>query len=58
MQNYDMNAIRAKNGYLVGFEDMEDHIVKMIQEAYLSSQRTVEQFEIIKRKFEDLKRES
>lgn len=28
--NYDMNALRAKNGYMVGFDDMEDSIVSMI----------------------------
>jgi len=48
MMNHDINALRAKNGYLVGFEDMEESIAKMIQRAYLNSFEVKEKFDLIK----------
>mmetsp|Transcript_21559 Transcript_21559/g.33204 ORF Transcript_21559/g.33204 Transcript_21559/m.33204 type:complete len:93 (+) Transcript_21559:352-630(+) len=57
MMNHDMNALRAKNGYLVGFEDMEENISKMIQKAYLNSFEIKEKFDLMKTEFSDLKKE-
>ena len=56
VQNLDMNAVRAKNGYLVGFEDMEPHIVKTIKKAYQNSFSMVEKFDLMKTEFDDLRR--
>ena len=56
MQNFDMNAVRAKNGYLVGYEDMEPHIVKTISKAYQNSYSMVEKFDIMKTEFDDLRK--
>ena len=43
--NYDMNAVRAKNGYMVGFDDMEYSIVSMIKKSYQNSFAIMEKFE-------------
>ena len=50
-----MNAVRAKNGYLVGFEDMEPHIVNTIKKAYQNSFSMVEKFDLMKTEFGDLR---
>mgnify|MGYP001371429420 CR=1 FL=1 len=52
-----MNAVRAKNGYLVGFEDMEDNIVEMIRTAHRNSYDTMERFDLMRTEFCDLKKE-
>jgi hypothetical protein len=39
-----MNAIRKKNGYLVGFEDMEQEVIKMIKKAYQNTFDILEKF--------------
>lgn len=47
----------ARNGYLIGIDDLEPEVGKMIESGFLSSHQTAEKFEIMKVKFDDLKRE-
>lgn len=50
-----MNAIRKKNGYLVGFEDMEMDVHKMIKKAYDNTYNILEKFEMMKVEIDVLK---
>jgi len=52
-----LNEARAKDGYLVGLEDMEPEVARMIERGFLSSHAIMEQFDIMSVKFDDLKKE-
>ena len=52
----EINRKRAKSGYLVGYEDMEPHVVKMIKDASSAGMRLDEQFQLSKVELKDFKR--
>ena len=49
--NGDINAERKQNGYLIGFDDMENSIETMIKEAHQNSFAILEKFELIRTEF-------
>ena len=55
--NGDINADRKQNGYLVGFDDMEPDIDRMIREAHQNSFAILEKFDLIKVEFKQFKRD-
>jgi hypothetical protein len=52
-----MNMVRAQSGYLVGFEDMENEIVKMIKSSYKNSNELYNKIEVLSREFSYLSKE-
>ena len=55
--NGDINAERKQNGYLVGFDDMEKSIEKMIKEAHQNSFAILERFDLIRVEFKQFKKD-